>query len=448
MLHITKEEVDKLEKRGKLLLTVVGCEQIAMSYAIAFAETGFKVTCTGADQSFIKKVSKGNIQIGSRQAESKLRSFLRSESISATSDYKNAVSKSNILIITAGAKLDAQKNIDRTELESTCKKVGSALQKGSLVVYAGIAGVGSTDNLVKEILENTSGLKVGEDFALAYNPPPSSDIQKTRQLGEDELKVAANDKFSLNSAALIFETVAKKGVKSIPSTKAAELAMLFASAKRDVDVALANELAAFCENAKVDYGDIMKLLESDAFQSFSRPTIAADKNREEVYLLLESAENLNAKLRLSLLARQVNEEMMKHALNLTQEALRSSGKTLRRARVALLAGMESGATSLAFVELLEAKGAKVTRYDPYCGVTGSVEEGSSVKKTLNETVEAADCVVILSDQDSFGRLSFKKLRAVMKSPAALVDLAGVVEPSKVVAEGFIYRGIGRGDWEK
>jgi UDPglucose 6-dehydrogenase len=165
--------------------------------------------------------------------------------------------------------------------------------------------------------------------------------------------------------------------------------------------------------------------------------------------MLESADNLNVKLRLPALSRQVNEEMVRHAVNLTQDALRSGGKPLRRAKVALLgSSLELGTASLAFVELLETKGAKVSRYDPYASESAEAEEVHLGKKTLNEAVEGTDCVVILSEQEQLKRLNLKKLRALMKSPAAFVDLASIIEPSKVEDAGFTYRGLGRGVWKK
>jgi UDP-N-acetyl-D-mannosaminuronate dehydrogenase len=67
---------------------------------------------------------------------------------------------------------------------------------------------------------------------------------------------------------------------------------------------------------------------------------------------------------------------------------------------------------------------------------------------LNEAVEGADCIIILTGQDQFRRLSFKKLRAVMRMPAAIVDLGGLVEPQKVEKEGLTYRCLGRGEIKK
>jgi UDP-N-acetyl-D-mannosaminuronate dehydrogenase len=67
-----------------------------------------------------------------------------------------------------------------------------------------------------------------------------------------------------------------------------------------------------------------------------------------------------------------------------------------------------------------------------------------LRRSLNEAIEGADCVVVLSGQDQFKRLNLKKLRAVMRMPAAIVDLTGIIEPQRVEKEGFLYRGLGRG----
>lgn len=446
VLHLKPEEIDSPEKRANYTVTLVGCGGKAVFYALVFAEAGFKVNCCDEDQSVIKKLAKGNVKLGNPQAESTFKSLIRKEQVKVTSDLKAAATTSDVTIITVGAKIDENKSSDSSEIEATCRTVGSALQKGNLVVYAGIAGFSCVETVVKETLENTSGLKAGEDFGVAYNPIVYSFQNPLKQIGEEELTVAADDKSSLNAVALIYQTIAKKGVKKIGNVKTAELAMLFAAVKTDVNEALVNEMAIFCEEAGIDFAEIIKLLENSLCDTAVVPTISEENNRDKAYLLLENVENFDAKLRLSRLARQINEDMVRYAANLTQEALRDSGKTFRRAKVALLGAAEPGTAGAAFVDLLKAKGAKVSRYDPD-GSAGTQQEAESLlKKTLNETVEGTDCVVILSGKEQLKRLNLKKLRALMKSPAALVDLVGAVDPEN--AEGFSYRGLGRGKWKK
>ena len=335
--------------------------------------------------------------------------------------------------------MTSKKKTDSSQVVSACKQVGGALQKGALVIYGGIASIGFTEGTVKETLENTSGFKVGQDFGLAYNPILSADASIVNL----ELTVAASDQTSLNAAATILRTITKK-VKEVSDVKMAETATLFTVAKQDANRALANELSVFCENANIDYFKVLKLL--DLKDPSFWPTIVEEENRNEAYLLLDGAENLNAKLRLPALARQINEDMVKHAVNLTQDALREAGKPLRRAKVAVLGTANPTTATGVFVKMIEQKGAKPTLYDPISKM--GPQEWRVVKTSLNEAVEGTDCIVILTGQEQFKNLNLKKLKALMKSPSVIVDLIGIFEPEKVEAEGFIYCGLGRGTDKK
>ncbi|MCW4006647.1 MAG: nucleotide sugar dehydrogenase [Candidatus Bathyarchaeota archaeon] len=438
LLQLKKEEVDTPEKRNAYAVCIVGCGQKGVFYALAFAEAGYKVTCVDANQSAVRHLSKGSIQNGDHETEIKLKRFLRAERISVTGDLKKAVVQSSIIVITVGARIDSKKAAQYTKVVSCCKQVGVALPKGSMVVYGGTAGLGVIETAVKETLENTSGYKTGEDFALAYNPV----IQGAEQIGNEEIKIAASDNKSLEATALIFETLTKKGVKKISDLKTAEVAALFSVVKRDVEVAFVNELAVFCEKAGVDYGEASKLLAGK--RELALPTIAEEDTREEVYLLLDSAENLGFRFHLPKVARKINEDMVRHAFNLTQQALRSCNKPVRRAKIAVIgATVTAGTAGADLVELLEAKGAKINFYDPQSA--DKRQEGTRAgKRTLNETVEGTDCIVILSEQDQLKRLNLKKLHVVMKHPAAIVDLTQKVDPQKADAAGFTYQGLGAG----
>jgi UDP-N-acetyl-D-mannosaminuronate dehydrogenase len=231
-----------------------------------------------------------------------------------------------------------------------------------------------------------------------------------------------------------------KNVKQISDVKTAEVVTLFTAVKQDANAALASELAVFCESANIDYFEVLKLLDFND-PSFW-PSTVDEENKNEAYLLLESAENLNAKLRLPTLARKINEEMVKHAVNLTQDALRSCNKTLRRARIAVLGTVNLSTTTMVFLKLLQLKGAKVSLYDS--DSKSNALDSGVVKTSLNEAVEGVDGIVILTGEEQFKHLNLRKLKALSKTPSVIVDLAGALERKEVEAEGFIYRGLGRG----
>jgi nucleotide sugar dehydrogenase len=439
VLNIKPDEIDTNEKRSKYVVNVVGCLRKGILYAYLFAGAGFKVTCSDADVSVVKKLAKGKTPFREQEIEGKIKSLVNTGQLSVTSELKKAVSRSDVIIITVPAKVDDKKKIDSSEALNTLKQVGAALHSGVLVIYGEVAGLGFVEGIMKETLENTSGLKVGQDFSLAYIPIHDSQVKLIEPITDLELKVAVVGKTS-QDATLNFVKTITKNVKQISDVKTAEIVTLFTTAKQDTNAALASELAVFCESANIDYFEVLKLLEPND-PSFW-PTIVDEENKNEAYLLLESAENLDAKLRLPTLARKINEEMVKHAVNLTQDALRSCNKTLRRARIAVLGTVILTTTTVVFLKLLQLKGAKVSIYDP-ASKSDALDLGV-VKTSLNEAVEGVDCVVILTRGEQFKHLNLRRLKALTKKPSVIVDLAGAFERKEVEAEGFIYRGLGRG----
>ncbi len=439
VLNAKPDEIDTNEKRARYLITVVGCGRKGIVYAYAFACVGFKVECSDADPSVVKKLAKGKTPFREQDFEGKMKSVIATAQLSVTSELKKAVSRSDVVIITVPARVDDKKEIDSSATLNTLKQVGAALHPGVLVVYGEVASLGFIEGIMKETLENTSGLKAGQDFGLAYVPIHNSQVKNIESTTNLELSVAVVGKTSQDATLNFFRTITRN-LKQINDVKTAEIATLFRATKQDASAALASELAVFCEIANVDYFEVSKLLEFNDPGFW--PTTVDGENRNEAYLLLESAENLNAKLKLPALARQINEEMVKHAVSLTQEALRNCNKTLRRARIAVLGTVNPDTATIIFVKSLQLKGAKATVYDP-ASKRDAMDLGV-VKTSLNEAVEGVDCIVVLQGEEQFKHLNLRKLKALTKTPSAIVNLAGAFDRKEVEAEGFIYRGLGRG----
>ncbi|MDR2203375.1 MAG: hypothetical protein LBE76_03575 [Nitrososphaerota archaeon] len=441
VLGLQTQDIDSKEKRANYTVGIVGCGQIGILYADAFAEAGYKVTCSDESPNLLKRLTKSKNCNITPEVETRLKKHINTGNLTTSNIRKNTVAQSDIIVLAMNVKMDTKKKADTSELEGVYKQVGTALKQGSLVIYGGISSFGITETLLKETLENTSGLKENKDFLLAYNPLYFPKTQLIKSLNNLELIIASTNKQSLYVATTVLKTITTK-IKQSDHVRSAELAILFKAAQQDTCKALANELAIFCEKAGMDYFKIQKLI-SDEKTNFY-PDIIEEESRKEVYLLFESAENLNAKLRLPQLSRQINEEIVKHAINLTQEALRSGDKSLRRARVAVFGTSNKNTATLKYIEAVAAKGAKITFYDTSLVKNEILDTTPILKRSLSETIEGADCLVIMTELDQFKRLNLKKLKTIMKSPAILVDLVGIAEPEKIQAEGFIYRGIGRG----
>lgn len=449
------EEISTHEKRQKYTVATIGCEKSGQFHAILFADAGFKVICADPDPARINNMTKGRITTIKGEAESKLRTYLKEGSLNATTDVKQAASQSNIIVMTIPAKFDAKKRPDYSDIKNICKIVGSNFRAGSIIFNMSITGIGINSNVLKETLENASGFKEGEHFGLVYAPTPASESSTLENVRNYARIVAASDKKILDVGSAILATVTKGTIRKAESMKIAEVAALLEIVYEDTRIALKNELSYFCEKVGTDFLQIQALIGAIPDQGSPSTSSSIGKIQDEPYILLEDAENASLRLKIPNAAREVNEETAKHAANLTKDALRVCGKTLKRARVTLLgvALIPNAATppskfAKEIAKTLEARGARLNVYDPYCSESELADMQHHPKKTLNENLERADCIVLLTAHNQFKNLNLAKLKHLMKVPAAIIDLTGTLDPSKVEKEGFIYRGLGRGVWTK
>lgn len=455
ILQVKSEEIDDVEKRKRYNICIVGCGRKGILNACLFAKAGFKIICVDADRALMNRLARGSTPFLRSRIEPLLKKHVKNGRLKATNDVKTAVSQSDVIVITTRAKIDKRKRVNYSEIEKVCKQVGSNLKRDSLVIIMSIVAPSVPDALIRETLENASGFRVGVDFGLAYNPVRVPDEQTLERLADCKRIVAATDRDSLKAASIVLGTITKNGVTETNDVKTVETAILLESVQYYANVALANEIARFCEKAGIDYLKAKQLAEASSYGTLIFLTPTSGNIREEPYLLLEEAENLNVKLRIPVISREINEEISKHAVSLVREGLRSCGKPLRRAKISLLGISQTPNVKdtpkirmKKLAKILEAKGARVSLYDPYLSSKQLTDLGYPLKKNLTEATEAVDCVVIVTGHQRFKRLNLKKLKIMGKMPIAVVDLAGIIDPEKVEREGLIYRGLGRGVWTK
>jgi UDP-N-acetyl-D-mannosaminuronic acid dehydrogenase len=447
--------LDSPEKRRKYTVSVVGCGRIGLPTACLFAEAGFKVIGADVNPQVVALINKGKAPFSETSLETLLEKHVKKGFFNATTNLRKAAAKSDIIVFVVPTPIDKKKKPEYSFIESPSREIGMGLRAGSIVIVASTTGPGVTETLVKETLENASGLRAGVDFGLAYSPTRAAPGQVLRDVAYYPRIVGAIDERSLKVASIILSTIVKGGIIKVRDMKTAEAIKLFENIYRDVNIALANDLAEFCEKAGIDYLEAQKAANTQPFCHLLMPGIVGGHIPKDPYLLLEEAENLNTKLRLPLLARKINDEKPAHAIRLVREALKHCGRPLRRAKIAIL-GVSyrpnvkepRGSKTEELVKKLRAKGATVQVYDPFYSQKELTELGYPAQKTLAKTVEGTDCLIIAVGHDRFKRLNLRRIKHLMKKSSALVDLGHVTEPKTAEKEGFIYRGIGRGVWSK
>ena len=454
-MKFKENDLADLEEREKRRITVIGCGRMGLPTACLFSDAGFKVTCLDTNPYVVNRINKGMTPFVEPELSALLKENLRKGRIKATTDAKEAIPESDLVVFMVDTPIDKKKRSDYTNLEESCREVGLSLRPGTLVMVQSTVGPSVTQTLAKESLETSSGLKAGVDFGLAYSPIRATVGKVVRDISTYAKIVAAIDKQSLTAAKAFLKTIVKGELVEVDDIKTAEATKLFENIYRDVNLALANEFAIFCERAGIDYIAVQKAANTQPYCHLLRPGIVSGHIPKDPYLLVSEAENLGVKLKMTNMARRTNDETVRHAYNLVKDAIHLCERPVKRAGVAVL-GVSyrpnvketKGTLVTDLVRLLRKRGARATVFDPYYSYKELKELGFPAGRTLTRTVEGADCLLIAVGHSKFRRLGLRRVKVLMKKPAAIVDLAHIINPQKAEKEGFIYRGLGRGVWSR
>jgi len=454
-MSLEETDLDSRGKRGKYVLSVIGCGRMGLPTALLFAEAGFKVIGVDANPQVVDVIKGGNTPFVEPGIDELLKKHSKESSFAATTDAREAVSKSDIIVFVVPTTIDQKKKPDYSHLEKACKDAGMGLRSKSLVIISSTTGPGITETLVKETLENTSGLRAGIDFGLAHGSIRATAGRVLSDISTYKRVVGAIDEQSLKAASAVLNTTGRGGAVQVRDIKTAEAVKLFENVYRDVNISLANDFALLCEKIGVDFIEARMAATTQPYCHLLLPGIVGGHIPKDSYLLLEEAETVEAKLSLLRLARKINDGMLNHTLRLTEDALRLCAKTLRRAKVCVF-GVSyrpnikeaRGSSAKELVNALAKKGAIVHVYDPLFSYEELKEMEYPSERNLTKAVEGSDCLVIVVGHDQFKELNLKRTKFLMKKPAAIVDMAHVIDPARAEEEGFVYRGLGRGVWTR
>jgi len=448
-MALDKFKLNTPEEKERHRITIVNCGRIGLATACLFSDADLNAICFNSDPYITKRINEGSIVFSEQELNEMLKKNLTRRKLRATTDIREAVSSSDIIFFADEIPIDGKKRPIYTELEENCRGVGLNLYPGSLIIVQSILAPSITENLIIKTLERTSGLEAGVDFGLAYSPAAAPAGGELDYLRRGARIISAINEQSLKAAEAVLRLISNGEFIRINDIKTAEAAAVFSDIYQDVNVALSNELASFCEKMGIDYIEVLRAVNSQPHCYLSIPNIEGGRSAETPHLLISEAENIGIKLRMASLARRMNGEASKQAYNLIRDAIHSCRKNVKRAKIAILGASRSlrearGSQILELVRLLRKRGGKVSIFDPCFQSDELLQLGYPAEKTLEKVLEYADCLVIAVRHKEFERLSLGSVRAMMKKPPIIVDLANVIDPHKAEREGFIYRGLGRG----
>jgi nucleotide sugar dehydrogenase len=436
----------------KLTLGVYGLGWMGLPTACLFLEAGAKVVGVDVDERIIELLNARKSPIGEKGVQPIIEKYAGT-SFSATSDLRDAAATCDVIILVVPTSIDTNHKPDYSAIEKVSHEIGFKLRRGSIIILESTVAPGVTEEVVKPIIERNSGLKAGKDFLLAYSPIRAMSGTALKDIKTYPRIVGGLDAPSLTAAATIMETIVQGGIIKVRNIRTAEAVKLFENSYRDLNIALANELALCCERIGLDFSEVREAANSQPFSHLHLPGIGVGGHCIPVnpYFLVASARKAGIDLRLVRAGRTRNDKMPVHTVELIEEALKDLKRTIGRANITVLgisyrANVKEPRNSptLDVIRRLKKAGGRVRVYDPFFESEELKEMGLTSSDSLERAVQGANCLLIAVGHNEFKEIQLEHLSQLMRKPACIVDVARLISPEKAQKYGFTYYAIGYG----
>ena len=327
--YVIEAPVQSLKSQSETV-GVVGLGYVGLPVSIAFADVFETVIGYDINPDRINTLRDSHDWTNEVDEKTLMRSSLmvttRSEDLASCTLY----------IVAVPTPVDSNNRPDLTPLLTTCRTIAPYLKNGDLVVFESTVFPGATQEYCGPELEKWSGLRVGQDFHIAYSPERISPGDKHHQLKDVPKIVSADNRVTLERLAKVYERIVPAGVHRAASIKVAEAAKVFENTQRDVNIALMNEFSIICDKIGIRTRDVVRATGTKwNALPFTPGLVGGHCIGVDPFYLTHKAEENGAHPEIMLASRRRNEEMApiiaERALNLlskNQRAQRSRDKSL------------------------------------------------------------------------------------------------------------------------
>jgi nucleotide sugar dehydrogenase len=351
-------------------VAVVGLGKIGLPLAIQYVRQGCRVIGCDINPQVVEGINAGQNHVHEEPglddavAEAVARGRRR-----ATTETAAATREAQVVVVIVPVVVDAEHHTDYRALDSATRAVGQGLTAGTLVVFETTLPVGTTGGHLRTLLEETSGLRAGRDFLLAFSPERVSSGVIFRDLHIYPKVVGGIDAASTEAAVAFYTSVLEAGTQIIQMASAddAEFVKLIETTYRDVNIALANEYARFADARGLDVAAAIAAANTQPYSHIHQPGVGVGGHCIPVYPYFLLQGGGEGELTLPRRARARNDGMATYAVERIEAELGPvAGRGVLILGVAYRGDVREAAFTTARLlrEALAARGARVYAHDP------------------------------------------------------------------------------------
>jgi UDP-N-acetyl-D-glucosamine dehydrogenase len=412
-ITLTSSLADQLLSRIELRtarVAIIGLGYVGLPLAETFTSAGYQVVGFDVDPEKVKKLKLGQSYIKHISAQ-RVAELVGTGRFAPTTDPA-CFEEADAIIICVPTPLTEAREPDLSYIVGTGETVRRHLRPGQLVVLESTTYPGTTEDLLRPILEQ-SGLRAGRDFFLAFSPEredPGNAHFSTRNIPK---VVGGLDRVSGELAVALYEPVVS-GVVPVSDTKVAEACKILENTYRAVNIALVNELKVVFDAMSIDVWEVIEAAKTKpfGFQAFyPGPGLGGHCIPIDPFYLTWAARKYGVHTRFIELAGEVNTAMPGYVVNRVAEALNEHGKPIKGSRICVLGvaykkNVDDPRESPAFtiLEMLKARGALVSYNDPHVPHLPPMRHHSirlSSEPLTEDFLASQDCVLIVTDHAAY-----------------------------------------------
>lgn len=368
-----KEQLLKKIADKDLTVGVVGLGYVGLPLAVEKAKAGFKTIGLDVQEEKVNLVNAGHNYIGD-VVDSDLKSLVEKGMLKATTDF-SFVKDVDFIAICVPTPLDAHQEPDISYVRSSAESIAKYLTKGTMVVLESTTYPGTTEELIKPILENGSGLKCEEDFYLGFSPErvdPGNLIYKTKNTPK---VVGAIGKDATEVIATMYRAVLDGDVCEVSSPAIAEMEKILENTYRNINIGLVNELTMLCQKMGISMWEVIDAAKTKpyGFQAFyPGPGLGGHCIPLDPYYLSWKAREYGFHTSMIESSMMINDKMPEYCVERASKILNKKQKAMNGSKVLVLGVAYKQdiddyreSPALRVIEVLKREKAEVDFYDPW-----------------------------------------------------------------------------------
>ena len=369
---MTTKLVQKIVNRD-IVVGVVGLGYVGLPLAVEKAKAGFKTIGFDVQEEKVNLVNEGHNYIGD-VVDSDLKKLVEAGMLSATTDF-SFVKDVDFIAICVPTPLDKHQQPDISYVKNSTIEIAKYMTKGTMVVLESTTYPGTTEELIKPLLEEGSGLKCGEDFYLGFSPERVDPGNKQFKTKNTPKVVGAIGKDATETISAMYRAVLEGDVYEVSSPAVAEMEKILENTYRNINIGLVNELAILCDKMGISLWEVIDAAKTKpyGFQAFyPGPGLGGHCIPLDPYYLSWKAREFGFHTSMIESSMMINDKMPEYCVERAMRILNAHKKALNGAKVLVLGVAYKQdiddyreSPAIPVIDILKENGADVEFFDPY-----------------------------------------------------------------------------------